>query len=67
MIAVANATDAVDGADAAARRLRLHSTVPDPRKIYAPADLLCKIRNLAGAPKRTVRYLVMVLFTRHAR
>jgi hypothetical protein len=24
--------------------------------------LLCKIRNLAGAPKRTVQYLVTVLF-----
>ena len=32
------------------------------RKIYAPADLLCKYFNLAGAPKRTVGYLVMVLF-----
>ena len=27
------------------------------RKIYAPADLLCKYFNLAGAPKRTVGYL----------
>ena len=27
------------------------------RKIYAPADLLCKFLNLAGVPKRTVGYL----------
>ena len=37
------------------RRLRLHSAVPDPHKIRDFANLLYKIRNLAGAPKRTLR------------
>ena len=41
--------------ESSAHRLRLHSTVPDPHKIYAPADSLCKIGNVSGAPKRTVR------------
>ncbi len=60
----ARAARAGQGARRARARIDLDCIVPylTLAKSTRLPILLCKYFNLAGAPKRTVRYLVMVLF-----